>query len=320
MGFDQRLGKIDQDVTAAAPNPVIAQDAPLLAQGQNLDRSLKEWRQGVWVEPRINKGDWRIIPGIRIQGLPMQQVAVVDPRVQVHHQYDWGNVHFGFGRYHQSPPLERPEETKFAEADQISTGIEWIRRGTDVLGGYVVRVGMDVWGKQVRNKWYTTPDGGVLTVEEESIGGELYLASQWARWDARLGLSSVNSQLLYRGEKHLSPYDQPFFLNAMLGWKSEEWILGVRYRRSSGLPYNNPTGSILDANQDSYIAQWSTFPTQRMPIYQKVDIQIARVWQLRKSELRVYCEAWAVPSSSNYLYPIYNYDYSEQQLVVGPAF
>jgi hypothetical protein len=229
-------------------------------------------------------------------------------------------LHVGLGRYHQSPPLERPEETKFAEADQISTGIEWIRQGTDVLGAYVVRIGVDLWGKKVRNKWYPSTDGQFLTVEEEAIGGEVYAATQWSRWDARLGLSSVNSRLLYKNEHHLSPYDQPVFFNAMLGWNSEDWTFGVRYRRSSGLPYVHPTGSILDANQDSYIPNWSIFPTQRMPLYQKIDVQIARTWQLRNSEIRAYCEAWAVPSSSNYLYPIYNFDYTEQQLVVGPAF
>jgi hypothetical protein len=86
------------------------------------------------------------------------------------------------------------------------------------------------------------------------------------------------------------------------------------------LPLTQPVAAVLDATQDVYVPTYSQFPQERMPNYQKIDVQIARVWQLRTSVLKAYCEAWAVPSSSNYLYPIYNYNYTESQLVVGPAF
>jgi hypothetical protein len=157
-------------------------------------------------------------------------------------------------------------------------------------------------------------------VGEEAVGGELYFAGRWERFDGRVGISSVNSRLLYQEETYTSPFSQPFFVNALIGWRSDVWTLGARYRISSGLPISEPVGAILDATQDMYQPQWSTFPNGQMPVYQKIDLQIARVWQLRNSVLKAYCEAWAVPSSGNYLYPIYNYDYTESQLVVGPAF
>ena len=316
VGFDQRLGQVSQKVQASMPNPVIRNDAPLLAQGESVDRTLWEWRQGVWVEPRINKGNWRVVTGLRVQALPLSQQAVLDPRIQVHRQFDWGRWHIGVGRYHQSPPFEQPELTMFASSEQASTGVEW-----QISDGVIF--GADIWAKQVRDKWYTDPNGVVLVVGEEAVGGELYFSSRWGdvdQWDGRVGVSSVNSRLLYENTTHLSPYSQPFFVNAMLGWKSEDWTLGARYRISAGLPLEQPLGTTLDANQDTYVPMWSTFPQERMPLYQKIDLQIARVWQLEKSVLKAYCEAWAVPSSSNYLYPIYNYNYTESQLVVGPAF
>ena len=67
VGFDQRLGQVEQTVNATNPNPAIRTDAPLLANGVDLDRRLWEWRQGVWVEPRFNLGDWRLVTGIRLQ-------------------------------------------------------------------------------------------------------------------------------------------------------------------------------------------------------------------------------------------------------------
>ncbi len=313
VGFDQRLGQVDQQVQASTPNPVIYNDAPLLAIGENLDRQLWEWRQGAWVEPRVNLGEWRLITGLRVQALPLSQQAVLDPRVQVHRQFDWGRWHIGVGKYHQSPPFDQPELNNFASSDQVSTGFEWQIAEQMLLGG-------DIWGKQVSDKWYVEPNGQTLLVGEEAVGGELYFAGRWARFDGRVGISSVNSRLLYQDETYTSPFSQPFFVNAMVGWRSDVWTLGARYRISSGLPISEPVGAVLDATQDLYQPQWSMFPNGQMPVYQKIDLQIARVWQLRNSVLKAYCEAWAVPLSGNYLYPIYNYDYTESQLVVGPAF
>jgi hypothetical protein len=313
VGFDQRLGQVEQTVSATNPNPTIRSDAPLLANGVNLDRTLWEWRQGAWVEPRFNLGAWRLITGVRLQALPLSQRAVMDPRFQLHRQFDWGKWHVGLGQYHQSPPFDQPELTQFAKSHQASTGLEW--RISDA-----VLVGGDVWIKQSTGKWYVDPTGQTLLVDEESMGGEAYFAARVDRWDGRIGLSSVDSMLLYEDSSYVSPFSQPFFVNAMLGWRSESWTLGARYRISSGLPLTQPVAAVLDATQDAYVPTYSQFPQERMPNYQKIDVQIARVWQLRTSVLKAYCEAWAVPSSSNYLYPIYNYNYTESQLVVGPAF
>ena len=265
------------------------------------------------MEPRVNKGDWRVVPGLRLQVLPLVQQAVIDPRLQVHRRFIWGRWHFGLGRYHQSPPFDQPEIGNFAQSNQASTGLEWQVSDALVIGG-------DVWVKQSTDKWYVDPTGTTLLVGEEAVGGEAYVSARWDRWDGRVGVSSVNSRLIYDEDVHTSPFSQPFFLNAMLGWRSDDWIVGARYRISSGLPLVEPVDGVLDATQDRYIPTYSQFPQSRMPTYQKIDVQVARTWQLRTSVLKAYCEAWAVPASGNYLYPIYNYNYTESQLVVGPAF
>ena len=313
MGFDQRLGQVEQVVSASNPNAAIRNDAPLLANGVDLDRRLWEWRQGAWVEPRWNKGDWRLVTGVRLQALPLLQKAVLDPRMQVHRQFDWGRWHIGLGQFHQSPPFDQPDLKNFARSHQASTGIEWQITDGVLLGG-------DVWFKQSIDKWYVDPTGSTLLLNEQAVGGEAYLSARWERWDGRVGVSSVNSQFLYEESIFTSPFSQPFFINTMIGWRSDDWTIGARYRISSGLPLTQPVDAVLDATQDIYLPTYSQFPQERMPTYQKIDVQVARVWKLRQSVLKAYCEAWAVPSSSNYLYPIYNYNYTESQLVVGPAF
>ncbi|MEC7984422.1 MAG: hypothetical protein VX278_04625, partial [Myxococcota bacterium] len=44
----------------------------------------------------------------------------------------------------------------------------------------------------------------------------------------------------------------------------------------------------------------------------------AKHWRWKDLKIIGYAELWWVPTSSNYLYPIYNFNYSEEALVVGP--
>ena len=233
--------------------------------------------------------------------LYLAATAVLDPRIQLHRQFSWGRWHIGLGRYHQSPPFDQPDLQNFAQSNQASTGLEWKISDSVLIGG-------DIWVKHSTDKWYVDPTGVTLVVDEEAVGGEAYVAARWDRWDGRVGLSSVHSQLLYDGDMYTGPFSQPFFVNAMLGWRSDSWTVGARYRISSGLPLTEPVDAVLDATQDVYIPTYSQFPQGRMPNYQKIDVQVARIWTLRTSVLKAYCEAWAVPSSGNYLYPIYNYN------------
>ena len=143
--------------------------------------------------------------------------------MQLHRQFSWGRWHIGLGRYHQSPPFDQPELQNFAQSNQASTGLEWKISDSVLIGG-------DIWVKHSTDKWYVDPVGVTLIVDEEAVGGEAYVAARWDRWDGRVGVSSVHSQLLYDGDMYTGPFSQPFFVNAMLGWRSDSWTVGARYR------------------------------------------------------------------------------------------
>ena len=188
--------------------------------------------------------------------------------MQVHRQFSWGRWHIGLGRYHQSPPFDQPELRTLAQSHQASTGLEWQISGSD-------------WGRHLgqasTDKWYVDPVGVTLLVDEEAVGGEAYVCALgtmgWTCW-----VSSVHSQLLYDGDMFTGPFSQPFFVNAMLGWRSEELDSGARYRISSGLPLTEPVDAVLDATQDIYLPTYTQFPQERMPNYQKIDVQVARLY------------------------------------------
>lgn len=318
VGFDQRLGNIQQNVSTSQAYPIVQADAPLLAQGDNLDRSVWEWRVGTWVEPRVNIGNWRFISGIRLQSLPLQADMVVDPRVQIHHQAtDNLSWHLGLGRYHQSPLVDVTSEIAFAKSNQASTGMEWQISNSSIFSQIL---SVDAWVKNTFNKIHWSPSNLPLLVDEEAFGGEvLWGANLHDSIESRMGFSMVHSTLIFQDQEYVSPYTQPISLNAMLSWHNDHWMLGARYRYSSGLMLSEPIAAIYDGNTDQYQPNWGDFPSRKMPDYQKIDAQIVRMMTIRDWKIRAYCEAWVVPSSANFLYPIYNYNYSESQLVVGPS-
>ena len=310
-GFDQRLGRIQRDVETAKPYPLLTQEAPLLGTPGTLQENEWEWRQGLWFEPRWTYGKWRLISGVRYQSMPLAQDFAVDPRLQVHYEAKSVHVHAGLGRYHQSPPVDISSVDEMTVSTHFSTGVD--QRINDVH-----RWGLDLWLRDSPNTLYAPMDGNEFLVPSRAYGGELFWNADFHdELFSRLSISSTASRL-DGGE--LSPFDQPFSLNALLSWQPGSWSVGARYRYSWGLPISSPIDSYYMADLDQYRAVWETYPSRRMPNYSKIDVHIEREWTLRDWSIFGYCESWYVPASGNYLYPIYNYNYQESQLVVGPAF
>ena len=116
-------------------------------------------------------------------------------------------------------------------------------------------------------------------------------------------------------------YDQPYSFQFVLSWRPRsEWDFGIRYRYASGMPYFQPMSSVYMASTDTYLPMYENEPTGRLSDYQKIDLHVAKRWLFQRWELTTYMELWYVPAKSNYLYSIYNFDYSQSQSVVGPPF
>jgi hypothetical protein len=96
--------------------------------------------------------------------------------------------------------------------------------------------------------------------------------------------------------------------------------VGLRYRYASGLPYTPIAGSSYNGNSDSYAPISGAVNSARLPVYQKIDLHLGFSRDIRKTTLVLYAEGWYVLPGSNSLYPVYNFDYSEEALVVGPSF
>lgn len=313
VGFDQRLGRIHQLVQASMRYPEISLEAPWLARGESLDEVFWQWRPGGWVEPRWNFGNWRLITGLRGQAVPLRAQYSLDPRVQLFFRNEQLAWSLAGGVYHQAPPTFFESIDAQATSMQASTGWE--------IFSDKQKLGIDIWGRETENKIVAQVDSDPILAVEQGLGAEIFY--QLKLGDAflsQISVSSVNSTIVSNGARYKSIYHQPFSLNTQLAWNNDNWIAGLRYRYSMGLPTIEATGAVYQANSDSYTAIWENFPSGRMPDYQKWDAQLARIWKRNDWEFKGYCEVWYVPSRSNFLYPIYNFNYTEKQLVVGPPF
>ena len=116
-------------------------------------------------------------------------------------------------------------------------------------------------------------------------------------------------------------YDPPWSVTAVVSWDvTERWNLGARYRASAGLPYTPILGGVYDGDRDAYAPSLGGAFSARLPTYQKLDGHLQYTVPFRRWTLAAYLEGWWVPASSNNLYPVYSYDFSEQALVAGPGF
>ncbi len=114
--------------------------------------------------------------------------------------------------------------------------------------------------------------------------------------------------------------DQPFVGGVVASWDiAQGWNLGLRYRLGSGLPHTPIDEGVYDATQDQWIPVPGADNSERLPLYQKIDLHVAYTWDLPRWTLTVSVDVWYVPKPSAQLYPTWNYDFSEQGWVVGPT-
>ena len=113
--------------------------------------------------------------------------------------------------------------------------------------------------------------------------------------------------------------DQPVQGGLVASWDVGQWNLGLRYRYGSGMPWTPIEGSIYDAGRDAWQPVAGDDNSARYPAYQKLDLRTAYTAQFRGWNLQLALEVWFVPRQSAQLYPVWNYDYTEQGWVTGPT-
>ena len=313
-GFAGKLGRVNLLCNCTDSYPILRNEAPLLAQGQDVSEELTEDRLGVWLEPRFTLGEWVIAPGVRWQTALQNGYRELDPRVSVTYQGRGFDFRFAGGVYHQIPSIDllRLDSTlPTAGALQGATGISTVAFDS-------LEIGVDLWGRSYENASRLGPNSDLQEYQGWAIGTELQakfrLKERFFSWASVSVMQATENQ-------GVGVYEQPVSVQFLMSWRPfSDWDFGLRYRYASGMPFFQPVSSLYMSALDTYTPVFSETPNDRLPDYQKIDLHVAKKWWFEHWELTTYMELWYVPSSANYLYEIYNFDYTDSQLVIGPPF
>lgn len=322
LGVTTKIEKthLDADDVGAAAFDVAA-ELPALAENRTISTDTYRAKAGIYTSGQF--GDrFQINPGVRISldSLALKP-ALIDPRLAVHYRHSGKTaLKIGGGRYHQAPTTE----ALLVSDDVLPTASSWQITG-GVEHAIANRLELTIEAYQ---KWLTDivvqPLGEQITVIPESSATGIELVTRYRLREAVFFWAwvSINrSEMVYDDATIPTDSDQPFMGGLVISWDvSDAWNIGARYRFGSGLPYTPLTGSIYQATTDSWTPITAQENSGRYPAYQKIDLHVARTWQFNRWTLSATAEAWFVPKSSAQLYPVYNYDASEQGWVSGPTF
>lgn len=301
----------------------VARESPLLARGVADAERLHRTLAGVYLEPRIDVGTLRIIPGVRLDGDTLSHEATLDPRLGLRwHPAKDTNLRAAVGLYSEfatpeqlSPVLGTPGLAPERSA-QVAFGADQTVAGR-------LELGVDAWAKSMWDLVQDQTGAAPLT----GLTGKAAGVSLTSRYRIRdvfftwVSLDLAKSTREKDGVVWPSDYDQPYALNVVASWTFRPtWNVGIRYRLSAGLPYTPIAYGVYNPVADTYTPVDGPTNSERLPSYQKFDLHVEKRFELRRVTITPYLEAWYVPAANNVMYLAWNYDYSQSAEVHGPSF
>jgi len=287
---------------------------------------------GLFAEARVKLVDERInlTPGLRFDYYTVYEqfgFVTLDPRFSFRVSPDPGkriDIKGSVGIYHQNPQayeiLEVTGDTtlKPEESYQVSLGTDV--QFTDFLS-------LDVTGFYKRlTKLVTFQSGDVTTGGSDAAwvnsgDGHIWGAELFLRWQAWKNFEGWVALTLQRSQRRDAPdedfywydFDQPVILDVVASYQLPfGFRIGARWRYVSGNPDTPISGSIYDADSDSYIPFVGTYNSERLPNFHALDIRIDKDFIFRRWKLTAYIDLMNVYNRKNPESTIYNFDYTEK--------
>jgi len=322
-GIEGRASDTSLVVAPGGPEAFrVAEEVPALARGEATDGRLLRRQLGTYIGARLGPSRLMLMPSLRSEWDSSGGTAMrLDPRLLVRATpVDGTALKLAGGRYTQRPETEwlfegagdpdLPTTTSW----QLSAGVE------QTLGGRL-EFALDTYLKELDNPVVELPGELVRTVAQgRSVGGEALLRYRLRERFFTAGWVGVQqSTVLDEDSWRPADGDQRVSVGMVASWDVGRTNLGARYRFASGLPFTPLAGSLYDAGTDAWVPRTGPANSDRYPAYHKVDLRVAYTWTLPGWTLTASAEVWLVPRVSAQLYPTWNYDYTEQDWVVGPT-
>lgn len=113
-------------------------------------------------------------------------------------------------------------------------------------------------------------------------------------------------------------FDQPHVLTLVFqGDLGKGWQLGIRFRFSSGNPYEKIVDSIYQADYDVYLPIEEARPSRRLPPFHQLDVRLDKKFTFKYWWFAFYVDIWNVYYAKNPEGLMYNFDYSEHGYFYG---
>jgi TonB family protein len=346
-GLDVYAGYYDVDLHLPAP-PIPGQPASQpFGTGTILDTHLTGGfvQPATYVEAEMTPtARLRIVPSVRFDYFNINRQFDVSPRINARfdlvQDFPKTTLKGGVGLYAQPPqlqevtaPLGNPN-LKSNRSIQYSLGVEqqFTRQIDASLEGFYKQLDDQVVAS-------ASPSGQQLVYSNAGtgyvVGAEVLIKykpdSRFFGWLAYTLSRSIRQDGPGLPE-YLYAFDQTHILTVLGSYKlGHGWELGARFRLVSGNLVTpnvcNPENAGCDVNQinslfNAAAGTYTPVPisgqsSERLPLFQQLDIRIDKVWKFKRWKFSMYLDVQNVYNYANVEGINYNYNYTARQYVAG---
>ena len=325
-------------------------DVTVFGQGPGGDYNADTWGAnivdvGPYAFADVQFGKLTITPGVRFDAFLIEGSRLtprvgmtppigfsrlepaVDPRLTVHYQATPRfSLTGSFGTYHQAP---EPEDLSAV----FGTPALSLSRATHVSLGEALKLtptlGLDmvVFYKYLGDLAFRTrlPEPKLARAlvqdgEGRSYGGQILLRQEMQRgFFGWISYSISRSERRYHLEERfrLFDYDEPHVLAVVLSKEMGRWILGARFRFTSGAPRTPVVGSFYDAHGDQYQPIFGPQNAARLTNFYQLDLRVERTVPLGRFTLSAFFDLLNATFHENHEEVVYSANYQRKGFITG---
>ena len=260
-----------------------------------------------------------ITAGVRVDRFSDVDQWTVDPRVSA--RYTLGATTFkgGIGQFSQPPKEEESIPGIGNPALQAERAIHY-GFGADHKLSDRMSIGLEGYYKSLDHMIVAGPTG----MKENLGSGRIYGAELAGRWQPGGPVSGFLSYTLSRSERNdtgmwrLFDYDQTHILTVSTSVKlGGGWEVGGTFRLVSGNPETPVTGSIYDADIDSYRPLYGATNSTRSSMFHRLDLRVEKQFHIAGYPCAGYLDLQNAYNHPNREGTDYSFDYTRQSDIPG---
>jgi len=321
-GAEGRLNSRDYDVNQAAGTLSPYSTSSARADVVSVNRNFTSGEADGFVESVWKLGEhWNILAGTRYQHFAIDGANAVSPRASIAYRLGGSSINASLASYAQQPPtlimLTWGQNQSLAPMRSLHATI-----GADILHISRGRIRIETYDKRYRNlpvateypqvsyenlvdaldqqfTWLPMVSRGHGHAYGVEIAGEIKPAER-----LELHGSAALARAHFAGLDGIyrpGNYDFPIVINLSGSWQfNRSMLLTFRAEGTSGRPYT-PFDFADSQAQNRAIYDLTKVNGLRGPIYDRVDLQVARHMSLRRHDITVYAGAINAFNHSNFL-------------------